>query len=139
MTIRAFARERIGNGGCEHETGRYPDQLSLTGLRLGSGTILVLVALASTCRSTAATGATAALFHSAGLRLGSGTIVVLLARAGAAAGRAGTVATRAGSAAARAGSAAACAASPSAGSWFLREQNSQLPSSPLRHTRETRP
>ena len=51
MTIRAFARERIGNGGCEHETGRYPDQLSLTGLRLGSGIILVLVALGGTCRS----------------------------------------------------------------------------------------
>ena len=24
LTIRAFTRERIGNGGCEHETGRYP-------------------------------------------------------------------------------------------------------------------
>jgi hypothetical protein len=27
VTIRAFTRERIGNGGSEHETGRYPDQL----------------------------------------------------------------------------------------------------------------
>jgi hypothetical protein len=73
------------------------------GLRLSSGTIVVLLARATTCRSTAATGATAALFHSAGLRLGSGTILVLLARAGAAAGRAGTAATRAGSPSAGAG------------------------------------
>jgi hypothetical protein len=46
VTIRAFTRERIGNGGCEHQPGRYPDQLSLTGLRLGRGTILVLFARA---------------------------------------------------------------------------------------------
>ena len=102
VTIRALTRERIGNGGCEHETGRYPDQLSLTGLRLGRGTIL-LVALAGTCRSSFATGASAALFYSAGLRLGSGTILVLFARAGAAAGRA------------TARAATARAASPSAG------------------------
>ena len=70
-----------------------------------------MLLLAGTCRSTAATGATAALFHSAGLRLGSRTILVLVARAGAAAGRAGTAATRAGSAAARAGSPSAGAAS----------------------------
>jgi hypothetical protein len=84
------------------------------GLRLASGTILVLLALVSTCRSI---GASAALFYSAGLRLGSGTVLVFFARAGAAAGRAttraGTAATRAASAATRAGTARA--ASPSAG------------------------
>jgi hypothetical protein len=123
---------------------RYPDKLLLTGLRLGSGTV-VLLALVSTCRSTAATGATAALFHSAGLRLGSGTILVLLValastfRSTAATGvsaalcrsadlrlgsgtilvllaRTGTTTGRAGSAAAAcAGSAAARAGSPGAG------------------------
>ena len=61
VTIRAFTRERIGNGGCKHETGRYPDQLSLTGLRLGSGTILVLFARAGAAAAAAtATGTSTA-------------------------------------------------------------------------------
>jgi hypothetical protein len=86
VTIRAFTRERIGNGGCEHQTGRYPDQLSLTGLRLGRGTILVLFARAGAAAGRATTRAGTAATRAASPSAGAGATAAATAAATTAAG-----------------------------------------------------